>query len=182
MNHSVTFPFLRLAWLAATAALLLSGCGKGGDSHPLAALPEKVVLIEQSADLRALINAELAAGKKRIVIPPGRYRVPSEKGSHLQFKNLSGVEIIANNVELVCTSTVQAVLFDHCSRWRKVIRKTNWKNAFRYTIPPRLSSAGEMRLGSRKSKPLADAATALKNPQTTDSIPFMTPSRWGTFL
>ena len=115
MNHSVTFPFLRLAWLAATAALLLSGCGKGGDNHPLAALPEKVVLIEQSADLRALINAELAAGKKRIVIPPGRYRVPSEKGSHLQFKNLSGVEIIANNVELVCTSTVQAVLFDHCS-------------------------------------------------------------------
>ena len=94
---------------------MLTGCSKGDDNHPLAALPEKVVLIEQSADLRALINAELAAGKKRIVIPQGRYRVSSERGYHLQFKNLSDVEIIANDVEMVCTSTVQALMFDHCS-------------------------------------------------------------------
>ena len=116
MNHSVIRPLVRhSAWLSAMAILALSGCRKGGDNHPVAVLPEKVVLIEQSADLRALIKAELAAGKKRIVIPQGRYRVSSEQGFHLQFKNLSDVEIIANNVEMVCTSTVQALLFDHCS-------------------------------------------------------------------
>ena len=116
MPNSIFSPLLRhIAWVLATAILLLTGCRKGGESQPVAALPEKVVLIEQSADLRALINAELAAGKKRIVIPPGRYRVSSEQGHHLQFKNLSDVEIIANHVEMVCTSTVQAVLFDHCS-------------------------------------------------------------------
>ena len=98
--------FHRVAWVSATAILLLTGWCKCG---------EKVVLTEQSADLRALIRGELVAGKKRIVIPQGRYRVSSEKGHHLQFKNLSDVEIIANNVEMVCTSTVQALLFDQCS-------------------------------------------------------------------
>ncbi len=108
-------PFVQLTLLAATVAIVLAGCRKSDASQPLVAPPEKVVLTEQSADLRALINGELAAGKKRIVIPPGRYRVPSEQGFHLQFKNLSDVEIIATHVEMVCTSTVQAVLFDHCS-------------------------------------------------------------------
>ena len=107
--------FVQLTLLAVTAAGLLGGCRKSNSSQPVAALPEKVVLIEQSADLRALIDAELAAGKKRIVIPQGRYRVSSEQGFHLQFKNLSDVEIIAENVEMVCTSTVQAMSFDHCS-------------------------------------------------------------------
>ena len=116
MNHSFFSYLLRhIAWVPATVILTLSSCRKSNESQPVAALPEKVVLIEQSADLRALINTELAAGKKRIVIPPGRYRVASEQGFHLQFKNLSDVEIIANNVEMVCTSTVQALLFDHCS-------------------------------------------------------------------
>lgn len=89
------------------AILALTGWCKSG---------EKVVLTEQSADLRALISGELVAGKKRIVIPQGRYRVSSEKGHHLLFKNLSDVEITANNVEMVCTSTVQALLFDQCSK------------------------------------------------------------------
>lgn len=116
VRNPIFKPLLRhMAWVPATAILALSGCCKGGENHPVAALPEKVVLIEQTADLRALINAELAAGKKRIVIPPGRYRVQAERGGHLQFKNLSDVEIIANNVEMVCTSTVQAVLFDQCA-------------------------------------------------------------------
>ncbi|WP_200275555.1 right-handed parallel beta-helix repeat-containing protein [Haloferula rosea] len=72
-------------------------------------------MTEQSADLRTLISDELAAGNKRIVIPPGRYRVQAEKGEHLVFKDLKNVEIIAYDVELVCTSTVRALLFDQCS-------------------------------------------------------------------
>ncbi len=108
-------PFLKLTRIAVTAALLLAGFHTSNASDLAAASPKKVVLTEQSADLRAWINAELAAGKKRIVIPSGRYRVTSEQGFHLQFKNLSDVEIIATHVEMVCTSTVQAVLFDHCA-------------------------------------------------------------------
>ncbi len=116
MKYSILSPLLhRMAWGAATVILALTGCGKSDENHPVTELSKKVVLIEQSADLRALISAELAAGKKRIVIPQGRYRVSSEQGYHLQFKNLSDVEIVASNVEMVCTSTVQALLFDHCS-------------------------------------------------------------------
>lgn len=72
-------------------------------------------MTERSDDLRALIAAELAAGSKRIVIPPGRYRVQAERGTHLLFSDLSDVEIIAENVELVCTSTVRALLFENCT-------------------------------------------------------------------
>ncbi len=108
-------PLVQLTWIAATAVLFLAGHGKSSASEPLAASPEKLALTEQSADLRAMLNAELASGKKRIVIPPGRYRVQAEYGGHLQFKNLSDVEIIATHVEMICTSTVQAVSFDHCS-------------------------------------------------------------------
>ena len=108
-------PFVQLTLLAVTAVVLLGSCRKTNSSKPVAELPEKVVLIEQSADLRALIDAELAAGKKRIVIPQGRYHVSSEQGFHLQFKNLSDVEIIAENVEMVCTSTVRALYFENCT-------------------------------------------------------------------
>ena len=72
-------------------------------------------LIERSEDLRALINQELDAGNKRIVIPPGRYRMQAEHGSHLIFSDLTDIEIVAENVELVCTSTVRAVLFEGCT-------------------------------------------------------------------
>jgi hypothetical protein len=115
VKNPIIRPFLQLILFSATSVLLLAGCRKSNAQQPVVALPDKVVLIEQSADLRALISGELAAGKKRIVIPQGRYRVSSGQGYHLQFKNLSDVEIVANNVEMVCTSTVQALMFDHCS-------------------------------------------------------------------
>lgn len=97
------------------ALIALTGCQEDNEDHLAAPLQEKVVLAERSEDLRALIAAELATGNKRIVIPPGRYRVQAERGSHLIFSNLSDVEIIAENVELVCTSTVRAVKFEDCS-------------------------------------------------------------------
>ncbi len=36
-------------------------------------------------------------------------------GSHLLFRNLKDVQIIADGVEMICTATVQAVGFDHCT-------------------------------------------------------------------
>jgi len=70
---------------------------------------------EKMQDLQAMIGGELAAGSKKIVIPPGRYRVKPGGGSHLMFRNLNDVEIVAEGVEMICTATVQAVGFDHCT-------------------------------------------------------------------
>jgi hypothetical protein len=116
LRESSCFPFRHLIrWAAAAAVMFFAGCLTGKEDQPAATPPEKVVLAERSDDLRALIATELAAGKKRIVIPPGRYRVQAQRGNHLVFENLSDTEIIAENVELVCTSTVRAVMFEGCS-------------------------------------------------------------------
>jgi len=112
MQQSLSIPFLRLIALSsAISALALTGCREAKETSPAG----KAALTENSADLRALIAREIAAGNKRIVIPPGRYRVQAERGSHLVFSGLTDVEIIAENVELVCTSTVRALLFEGCS-------------------------------------------------------------------
>jgi len=66
-------------------------------------------------DLRTLIAKQLAAGEKKIVIPPGRYRAKPVNGSHLRFQDLQNVEIIADHVEMVCGATVQAMSFEHCT-------------------------------------------------------------------
>ncbi len=109
-------PLLRpIGWVAAMMAVVLLGCRESKGNPPAVTPPEKFVLAERSDDLRALIATELAAGKKRIVIPPGRYRVQAQRGNHLVFENLSDIEIIAENVELVCTSTVRAVMLEGCS-------------------------------------------------------------------
>jgi hypothetical protein len=115
MRQPSLIPFFRLTGCTAAAMLALTGCRDRKENHPVQALPEKVVLHERTEDLRALIAAELAAGNKRIIIPSGRYRVQAERGSHLVFSGLADVEIIAENVELVCTSTVRAVLFEDCT-------------------------------------------------------------------
>lgn len=89
---------------------------KGGISSPGRVVREAAACAATtSADLRTLIDAELAAGNKRIVIPPGRYRVQADSKGHLTFRNHSDVEIIAENVELVCTSTVRALFFENCT-------------------------------------------------------------------
>jgi len=116
MPHSNRIRFLNIiGWLAAAAMIALSGCSEAKQDDASEPLPKMLTLAENSADLRALIAAELAAGNKRVVIPHGRYRVQAERGSHLVFSGLTDVEIIAENVELVCTSTVRAVLFEDCT-------------------------------------------------------------------
>ncbi|MCU0748197.1 MAG: right-handed parallel beta-helix repeat-containing protein [Akkermansiaceae bacterium] len=121
MSHTAARPSLRIPLLPIigsgliAALVFLTACGDTKEDPPAATLPEKVVLQERSEDLRALIDKELAAGNKRIVIPQGRYRVQAQRGGHLHFSNLADVEIIAENVELVCTSTVRALMFEDCT-------------------------------------------------------------------
>jgi hypothetical protein len=66
-------------------------------------------------DLQGFIDGELAADKKRIVIPPGRYRVTPRKRQHLLLADLDGVEIIAKGVEMVCSETTRALTIHGCT-------------------------------------------------------------------
>lgn len=107
-------PVRWLSWCVAAAILVLPACrGSAGERPPPS--PDKAPLRERATDLRAWIAGQLAAGKNRIVIPEGRYRVRAEHGSHLILRDLKDVEIIAHKVEMVCTSTVGALIFDRCS-------------------------------------------------------------------
>jgi len=65
-------------------------------------------------DLQGLIDRELEAGKKRVVVPPGRYRVAPHHREHLRLDGLRDIEIVADGVEMVCTETTRAVTLESC--------------------------------------------------------------------
>lgn len=65
-------------------------------------------------DLQGFIDREIHAGKSRIVVPPGRYRVTPQHQRHLALRDLHDVEIVAEGVEMICTETTQAVSIANC--------------------------------------------------------------------
>ncbi len=68
-------------------------------------------------DLQGYIDGRIKAGEKQIIVPPGRYRVTPRQGRHLLFKDLTGIDVIAQGVEMVCAQTVQAVGFENCRQF-----------------------------------------------------------------
>ena len=68
---------------------------------------------EPDFDLRAFLEAEIASGKKDIVVPPGVYRVTPKNREHLKFSNLQDVTIHAEGVEMICTETTRAITISH---------------------------------------------------------------------
>lgn len=66
-------------------------------------------------DIQAFIENEIAAGVKRVVIPPGTYRVTPMNRRHLTLKNLKNIEIVADGVEMICTETTMAVTIENCT-------------------------------------------------------------------
>ncbi|MCO6046954.1 right-handed parallel beta-helix repeat-containing protein [Aeoliella sp. ICT_H6.2] len=67
-----------------------------------------------SFDLQAFIDESISAGNSTVVVPPGRYRVEPTNGVHLRLHDLENVEIIAYDVEMVCTQTTRAVQIEGC--------------------------------------------------------------------
>ena len=65
-------------------------------------------------DLQGFIDQALHAGKNKIVVPPGRYRVTPRHQRHLALRDLDDVEIVADGVEMICTETTQAVSIANC--------------------------------------------------------------------
>ena len=66
-------------------------------------------------NLQGFIDAAVKSGSRRIVIPPGRYRVTPQRREHLGLRNLNDIEIVAQGVELVCTQTTRAVTIAGCN-------------------------------------------------------------------
>jgi hypothetical protein len=96
---------LTLARLLLLASLATGLGGLSGQADSVAGAP---------FDLQKFIDTELKAGKKRIVVPPGRYRVAPKQSVHLSFKDLTNVVIVATGVEMICTETTRAVNFENC--------------------------------------------------------------------
>ena len=80
-----------LPCLLLLASLVTGLGGPSARANPVAGAP---------FDLQEFIDAELKAGKQRIVVPPGRYRVTPRQSVHLSFKNLTNIVIVATGVEM----------------------------------------------------------------------------------
>jgi hypothetical protein len=66
-------------------------------------------------DLQAYIDKEIKTGAARIVIPPGRYRVTPRNQQHLVLRGVQNLQIIADDVEMICTETTRALTLSHCT-------------------------------------------------------------------
>jgi len=67
-------------------------------------------------DFRPLVNEAIQRGDKRIVIPPGVYRLDPKGGGELwNLHQLEDVEIIADGVTLIGTKLMRAVSLHHCT-------------------------------------------------------------------
>lgn len=69
-------------------------------------------------NLQGFIDARIKSGERRIVVPPGKYRVAPKHGTHLMFKNLADIEVIADGVEMICTNTCRVAVFENCKNVR----------------------------------------------------------------
>jgi hypothetical protein len=104
MKARYVFPALERALLA----ILFCGvaCRAGSDEHDCDP--------GRPFELQAFVDGELSAGEKRIVIPPGRYRVTPKRRQHLLLANVADVKILADGVEMICTETTRAVTIHGC--------------------------------------------------------------------
>jgi hypothetical protein len=71
-----------------------------------------------TVDLLGFIQTQLDLGKKKVVVPPGRYRVAPKGKVHLRFSKLTAVEVVMRGVEMVCTQTTQAVEISDCTNFK----------------------------------------------------------------
>lgn len=67
-------------------------------------------------DIQGFVDKALKAGERRVVVPPGRYRVTPHDRVHLRLIGLRDVTIIADGVEMICTETTTALLIQDCTR------------------------------------------------------------------
>ena len=87
-------PHCSLVSLLLAAVAQAAEPGRAEPPHAVAPTPSA----GRAMDLQGFIDGQLKAGKKRVVVAPGRYRVKPSQGQHLRFQDLAEVEIIADGV------------------------------------------------------------------------------------
>ena len=95
------------------AALFLAGLVWWG--QPWLLVAAEVPAVGVPFDLQGFIDREAKAGSKRIVVPPGRYRVTPRNRQHLLLEELKDLEIVADGVEMICTETTRALTVARCT-------------------------------------------------------------------
>ncbi len=85
---------------AAMGCCLAAGENRAGEPKPF--------------DLQGYIDRAVQSGDRRIVVPPGTYRVLPSHRQHLVLSELHDTEIIADGVEMICTQTTRAVTLSGC--------------------------------------------------------------------
>jgi hypothetical protein len=95
-------------------AFVLLSAGFAAAATPVAEAGADNTAAPDTADLPTLIAEQLAAGQKRVVIPPGRYHVTPRNREHLRLEGLRDVEIVADGAELICTQTTRAITIRDC--------------------------------------------------------------------
>ena len=68
----------------------------------------------KSFNLQAFIDNAVRSGARRIVVPPGKYRVTPKNQQHLLLNRIQDVEILADGVEMICTQTTRAITIADC--------------------------------------------------------------------
>ena len=96
----------------------ITGFGTALASLWLLAATAGAAQVGKEFDLQGFIDGETAAGKQRVVVPPGCYRVAPKHGTHLSFKDLKDIVIVADGVEMICTQTTRALAFENCRNVR----------------------------------------------------------------
>ena len=97
--------------VAITACIGLFGCLK------TSAVPTPQPTDVVGGDFRPGVEQALKRGDKRIVIPPGNYRIDPVKGSGVLWTldGLKDVEIVADGVTMTGTKLMRAITFKECS-------------------------------------------------------------------
>jgi len=98
------------------AGLLWLGQGIGSNAaEGSAAAHGQGLPVGMPFDLQGFIDKEVKAGAKRIVVPPGRYRVTPQDRQHLHLRELKDLQIVADDVEMICTETTRAITITGCT-------------------------------------------------------------------
>jgi hypothetical protein len=70
--------------------------------------------VHAGEDLQKFIDDAIRAGQQRIVVPAGKWKVSPSNRQHLLLKDLKDVQIIADDVEMVCTEVTRALTIENC--------------------------------------------------------------------
>jgi len=65
-------------------------------------------------DLQGFVDKAIQAGRRPVIIPPGRYRVTPHRRQHLVLQDLADINIVAKGVEMICTETTRALTISNC--------------------------------------------------------------------